>query len=193
MPLPLAPDQDRTGSPVNIFELDCDDLRRAQTKAGEDEQHRIVAPTNRIGRPDRVDQLLDLLRLQGSRQVRVTRCGDARKAGGQITLGLPAPEQKAEQVPKVGRRRLVPVRLRSPHNLPEECDNIMRFDVVEIAERHAEPELHEALQEARTMANRRFGQTSLVAEIRLILGAQPFERRRWLLRRLRQTCDACFG
>src|ERR1700733_13714808 len=97
MPLPLASDHDRTGSPVNVVELDRDDLRRAQTKASEDDQHGIVAPSNRIGRPDRIAQLFDLLRLQGSRQMGGTRSSDARKAVSQITLGLPAPKQKAEQ------------------------------------------------------------------------------------------------
>src|SRR6516225_1383601 len=49
MPLPLAAYDQLTGPPVDIIELDGDHLRRAQTKAREQEDHGIVAaPETRI-------------------------------------------------------------------------------------------------------------------------------------------------
>ena len=64
VPLALAPDQDRAGPPVDIIELDRDHLRRAQAEASQNHQHRVVAPTDRVRRPDCIDEPLNLFRLQ---------------------------------------------------------------------------------------------------------------------------------
>jgi hypothetical protein len=61
-------------------------------------EHRIVAPSSGIGRPDRIEQLLDLFGLQITRQGVPRWLRDARDGCRKIALGLPAPEQKAEQI-----------------------------------------------------------------------------------------------
>jgi hypothetical protein len=53
----------------------------------------------------------------------------------------------------------------------------MRRDVVQVAERVAEPEGHEAIEEADTVIDRRLGQPTLIAEIGDILQSKAIERR----------------
>ena len=49
--------------------------------------------------------------------------------------------------------------------LAQEVDDIVRRDVVQVAEGVAEPEGHEAIEEAVTVIDRRLGQPTLIAEI----------------------------
>src|SRR5271165_196988 len=181
VPLAFATDQDRAGSPIDVIELDRDDLRRTQTEAGENQQHRIVAASDRVGRPGRIGPSVDLLRLQRSWKVGVARPGDARKTAGQIALGLAAPEQEAEQAAQMRRGSPVTVGLRSTHHLAEERHDIAWGDVIQIAERCAEAERHEAVQEARAVIDRCLGQAPLLTKIDLVLRSQTFEFRRHLL------------
>ncbi len=135
VPLAFAPDQDRAGSPVNVVELDRDDLRCPQAEAGEKQKHRIVAPANRIIGPDRIDQLLDLLGLQVSGKVALRRLGDARNGVRQIALRLAAPEQEPEQVAQMRSAASCPDRAFAAPDFAQERDDVIRRDVVEIAER----------------------------------------------------------
>src|ERR1700719_1940470 len=49
---------------------------------------------------------------------------DVRDGCRKIALGLPAPEQKAEQVAQMGRRRFIPRRLAIAAELAQEVDDI---------------------------------------------------------------------
>ena len=51
----LATDDQLAATPVDIVELDGDCLRRPEAEACENHEHCIIAPSGRIGRPDRIE------------------------------------------------------------------------------------------------------------------------------------------
>src|SRR5271169_4505867 len=67
--------------------------------------------------------------------------------------------------------------LPSLRSLRRKSTIITRRDVVQVAERVAEPEGHEAIEEADTVINRRLGQPTLIVEIGHILQSKAIERR----------------
>ena len=125
MTLPFSANQQLAGAPVDVIQLDRDDLWRAQAKARHQQQHGIVAGTPpRIG-AHRGQNGLDLIRRQITREPRAPRfvCpGDAeREVRGRKALC----EQILEEATQMRGRRLVAERalarekvLHERHDIP---------------------------------------------------------------------------
>ena len=79
----LTPDEDFARAPVDVVELDRDNLGRAKSEPRHEQQHRVVAPPNGVVGANRLDQPLDLFGLEIARQM-VGAGGDARQAVGEI-------------------------------------------------------------------------------------------------------------
>jgi hypothetical protein len=106
MQLALAADEDLARAPVDVVELDRDNLGSAKSEPRHEQQHRVVAPPDGVVGANRLDQPLDLFGLEIARQM-VGAGGDARQAVGEIAPGLAAPEQELEQAAQMRRQRLV--------------------------------------------------------------------------------------
>ena len=184
--LALAPDEDLARAPVDVVELDRDNLGRAKSEPRHEQQHRVVAPPNGVVGANRLDQPLDLFGLEIARQM-VGAGGDARQAVGEIAPGLAAPEQELEQTAQMRRQRFVAAGLRSGFKLAQESDDIVRRDRVQVAELVAEAKGYEPLQEARAVSDRGLGQSALSAQVGLIFVAEAVQRRRLFRRRFRDS------
>ena len=68
MQLGLAANHQLPRSPANILEPDSDHFLRAKAKTHHEQQHRVVAPAERIVDSNGFEQLPDLVRLQMARQ-----------------------------------------------------------------------------------------------------------------------------
>lgn len=80
MPLSLAAHEKFTGSPVNIAELDGDDLRRSQPKTGHQQRHCIIAPPMFRAAPHGCQQGFHLLGRKMSGKSLPISLGHARHA-----------------------------------------------------------------------------------------------------------------
>jgi len=133
MQLALAADEDLARAPVDVVELDRDNLGSAKSEPRHEQQHRVVAPPDGVVGANRLDQPLDLFGLEIARQM-VGAGGDTRQAVGEIAPGLAAPEQELEQAAQMRRQRLVAAGLRSGFKLAQESNDIVRRDRVQVAD-----------------------------------------------------------
>ena len=135
MQLALAADEDLARAPVDVVELDRDNLGSAKSEPCHEQQHRVVAPPDGVVGANRLDQPLDLFGLEIARQmVGAGAGGDARQAVGEIAPGLAAPEQELEQAAQMRRQPLVAAGLRSGFKLAQESNDIVRRDRVQVAD-----------------------------------------------------------
>src|SRR5713226_2542502 len=187
--LALAADQDFARTPVDVVELDRNDLGSAKPEPRHEQQHRVVAPPNGVVRSDRFNEPSDLFGPEIARQVVRIGLGDARQAVGEIAPGLATPEQELEETAQMGRQRLVSTWQRSGLELTKEGDDIVRRDRVQVAQLVAEAKGQELLHIARAVVDRGLGQSALSAQVGLIFLTQTVQCGQLFRRRLRGSRD----
>jgi hypothetical protein len=133
----LTPNEDFARAPVDVVELDRDNLGCAKSEPRHEQQHGVVASPNGVVGANRLDQLLDLFGLEIARQM-VSAGGNPRQAVREIAPGFAAPEQELEQTAQMRRQRFVAAGLRSGFKLAQESDDIVRRNSVQVAELVAE-------------------------------------------------------
>jgi hypothetical protein len=93
----------------------------------------------------------------------------------EIALGFPAPEQELEQIAEMGRERLLPARMGSGFEVAKKSDDLVRGDRAQVAKLVAESKDQEPLHESRSVVDGGLGQSSLLAQVALVLVTQAIE------------------
>jgi len=122
----FAADEDLARAPLDVVDLDHDNLGSAKSQPCHEEQHRVVAAPDGVLGSDSPRLAAGSLRVEIARQM-VGAGGGARQAVGEIALGFAAPEQELEQAEQMRRPCFVAAGLRSDFKLAQESDDIVRL------------------------------------------------------------------
>jgi hypothetical protein len=98
--LALAADEDFARKPVDVVELNRNDLGSAKPEPRHEQQHRVVAPPDGGVRSDRFDDPPDFLGAEIVWQIVKIGLGDSRQAVGKIAAGLAAPMKTEHLSPR---------------------------------------------------------------------------------------------
>lgn len=124
MELTLAADQQLTCTPVNVVELDRDDLGRAEAEPRHKQQHSIIARAMSGVAAHRAKNGLDPIGRQVPGQPRVPALCRLGKTQGKIARRRPAPEQILEEGPKMGRGWPVSIRILVCQQVLDEANGV---------------------------------------------------------------------
>src|SRR6202453_4892224 len=178
--LALAEYRKFTRTPVDVTELDRDDLGRAQSEPGHQQQHRIVPRTAPGIVAHGSEHRLDAVRRQVARQSRASGLGRLRQTQRQVGCRGPASEQILKEDTDMGRHRLVAAA--AGQHMLHEAGRVGGTQAARIDDRLAKAIIEEATREAYRVRDGTRAEASLLHEV----GLEVRKQRRSCDLRLRQ-------
>ena len=158
-------DDDLVAGPVEVVQPQRPDLASAQTVAGDQQQHGVVAPAVRLAQVNRAEQATHLLPRQGARHVGEPVAPPQRHRAHQLRAAVPAQIQPPV---KAGQRRgeMVPRRASQPSPaLAAEREQVVRAQRRQLGRAHRIAAADQEVAKAAPVVDHgRFGEPAIPAQ-----------------------------